>query len=100
MDKLMEFLDLKEIVLLLLDQEEECRNSDMHLIGRVWTIKNAGNPYWTFKTLQKMPNPESIIRVRAFIQNTKGLFLPTDKRVYEKRRFNEQEVKDFVTILA
>ena len=47
------------------------------------------------KNISKMPNQESIIRVRAEIQNVDGEFLPTDAKILVKRKVKENVIRAY-----
>ncbi len=87
----------------LLKDDPACRNSDMLLIFKVWRAAlDPHNQYRLFETfsigvsdLPKLPNPETIIRCRAKIQNDEHVLLPSDENVRKKRRIKQQVYIDW-----
>lgn len=91
-----EFSDTKELVLKLLEKSERCRNDDKFLTYRVFEeiAKRHGEKiYIPFKLWSVFPAFETVKRVRAEIQNKRGLFKPTDAKVIEKRKSREKTIK-------
>jgi len=74
------FETIKERVIYVLEKYPEARNSDMYLIQYI--------PYNVIKRHDGLF--ESIRRARQHIQNTLGLFPPTDPEVIKKRRRKEK----------
>jgi hypothetical protein len=81
---------VKENVIMLLKVDERCRNDDKWLefryardIQKLTTLDN-------FEEWKKLPSFESIRRVRQFIQNTAGLFLPTEESVRVERGIKQE----------
>lgn len=99
-----EIHECKKLVQQILTEVPATRNSDKHLIFETWKrqgILLSIGPGWTagwFCTpehLARMYNPESVIRVRAEIQNTQGLLLPTDAQVLIRRRIREAHIRGY-----
>jgi len=91
-----EFNKVSEIVENLLKTNERCRNDDKYLTYLV--MREFTNIFIPFEDFNKMPAFETIKRVRAKIQNTEGLYPPTDPEVLAKRQKRQEEIKDVVTI--
>ena len=89
---LSELKQTKDIVKRIMSIDEHARNSDRYLIGRVYEVK-SGKTSWTIEDIVKMPNPESIIRMRARVQNIDGEFPPTIEGVKIKRHRRESTIK-------
>ena len=91
-----EFTKVSEIVEHLLKTNERCRNDDKFLTYLV--MREFTNIYIPFKDFEKIPAFETIKRCRAKLQNTEGLYPPTDPEVIAKRKQREKDVKDVVTL--
>lgn len=89
-----EFDTTKAVVRKVLEEKERARNSDKYLI---WFIRHKveGHDLNNFDEYVKASSPETIRRVRQEIQNNEREFLPTDPEVIEKRRFKEEEVREY-----
>lgn len=73
-----ELMHLKELVRFIMGANVNARNSDKYLIASVYYYITGKN-WWTFNELLDLPNPESIIRIRAKFQNNDKILLPTDE---------------------
>ena len=63
---------LQELIMQILEEDERARDDDLWLTWRVYNrISRVFIPFEDFK---KLPRPESISRIRRFIQNTLGLY--------------------------
>ena len=78
-----ELVKTENIVLQLLKDDERCRNDDKWITYKV--MRRITNIYIPFEDFSKIPAFETVSRVRRKIQNSKGLFLPTDEGVIAKR---------------
>lgn len=86
-------MKLKELVTNVLIEYPNTRNDDALLTLYVWWRENPDafreiNEQWYVSTsaITKELSREDIIkRIRAFIQNEEGLYLPTDPIVLKKR---------------
>ena len=98
---------IKATVLELLENEEECRNDDKHLIWRFWekeskTTKYANQADLIYRmNFMEATNPANIIRVRALIQNDADLniedrYLPTDEKVAMKRGIAREDWEEYL----
>ena len=91
MKTLAELKQVKKIVMHLLETDERTRNDDKWLTYRV--MRQFTNIYIPFEDFSKMPSFESIKRSRAYIQNTQGMFPPTDIKVLHKRGHKEDTLR-------
>lgn len=91
--------NLKQAVHDILKENASTRNSDITLMIEVWKkhfpslIKRGQNGeegVW-LKDLYDLPREDNIKRVRAFWQNDKKLFLPTEEAVAKARGINMDE---------
>jgi hypothetical protein len=77
----------------LLKEDVGCRNDDRYLILRVCQeiLEQCGSDavVVTVDTIRKLPSFETIIRVRAKIQNEEHQYLPTDEKVRRQRGISE-----------
>lgn len=61
----------------VMETDEKTRNSDKWLI--IQTLRKLGfKIYVDYYELGDMPSFESITRARRFLQNTKGILIPTE----------------------
>lgn len=102
-----EFDKMGELVLDILARSERCRNDDHFLILKVLErlgedihaeLAREGKGYhivWRIKDLGRVSSFETITRCRRHVQNTLGLWLPTDLDVALKRRIREDSVRAF-----
>lgn len=77
-----DFENVKELIIVLLENEERCRNDDTYLVLRVL------QQFIDFKIpdyLGNIPSASTIIRQRARIQKEERRLLPTDDSVRVKR---------------
>jgi len=91
------------IVERMLEESENSRNSDTHLIFRV--LRYMGfNVEWTNKeiifkvehqALYNLPSFATIVRCRRKIQNDEGRLLPTRIDVITARRIQEEKVRSW-----
>lgn len=91
--------NLKQKVHDILRDVPETRNSDIALMIEVWRkhcpsyIKKgaSGEEGVWLKDLYDLPREDNIKRVRAYWQNTKKLYYPTDEAVAKARGINSDE---------
>ena len=89
-----EIIDLKAKVKNQMLSNLRTRNDDKYLILMIW--KEQGLDIILLeKVLHILYNPESIIRVRAEIQNMDGILLPTDPKVLIKRKIREVKIRNY-----
>lgn len=89
-----ELFTLKELVKLIMTEDIQSRNSDRYLIAKVY-LYITDKSWWTFNELLELPNPESIIRIRAKIQNQEKILLPTEE-VNKFRATREVEIREII----
>jgi hypothetical protein len=83
-----------EIVKEVLAGDVFSRNCDMWLLLQVWKRQGlAVNFSWD--EFQNAISAETIRRCRQSIQNSQGLFPPTDAKVAIQRRINEDSLRAF-----
>lgn len=100
----MELKTLKGKVEATLKKYPRTRDSDIELTINVWRdfygekiLKNSkGVEYISLRSLFDLPREDNIKRVRAYFQNTEGLFLPTSLEVAKKRGINERAWRIFM----
>lgn len=91
--------DLKNQVKYCLENFEETRNSDITLTIQIWKefykeyIKKGqyGDEGIWLKDLYELPREDNVKRARAYWQNSKNMFLPTDPKIAKKRGILEDE---------
>ena len=93
MDVIKDLLQVKEIVRKCLKLDVKSRNSDTHLILKVWTEVQKVPPYALVEKEHLLISAESIRRVRQEIQNKELTYLPTRVSVLVNRRFKESQLK-------
>lgn len=79
---------------------EKARNDDMYLTIALW--KNfypqiVNEDFVLLGQMWELPRESAITRLRANIQNTRGLYLPTDKTIRKKRRIMEEEWSNYLS---
>jgi hypothetical protein len=83
----------------VLEQLPNTRNSDKLLIFEVWKRQGVNltitPDYYDASDIGVMFNPESIIRVRAEIQNKEFKFLPTLPEIMIRRHIKEDAIKRY-----
>jgi len=82
----------------LLKDDVRCRNCDKYLVFRVYQkflFQTNGALVLSLSDLARLPSPETIIRVRAKIQNDEGVLLPTEPSVRRQRRISEQAYREW-----
>lgn len=107
MDTKTEVKKVYDVVKEILARDERARNCDKYLTFRVveWFLYNSENLngkvaalryciIMQLEDLKKLPAFETIKRVRARIQNTEDLYLPTDESVRKKRKQRQKEMRD------
>jgi len=79
------YITIKDNVVLLLNEDERCRNDDTYLILRYW--QRFDYLQVDLSVFDSLTKAESIRRSRQNIQNDDGLFPPTDPivRAYRER---------------
>lgn len=89
-------MTLKSQVELILQSVPHTRNDDVELMLNVWTrfyphrLQPAGDAVF-LDEIRGLPREDHIKRIRAYFQNTKKLYPPTDEAVAKKRKFNIEE---------
>lgn len=90
--------NLKMVVHDMLRDIPDTRNSDIALTIAIWRkyfpqrIESFnGDEFIRLRDLYDLPREDNVKRVRAFWQNDKRLFLPTQWPVARARGFNEDE---------
>ncbi len=86
--------EAKVMVKELMTGDVRCRNQDVWLCLQVWKkqgIRIQVHP----DDVERMINPETVIRARAEIQNDEGLLLPTDPRILVKRKIRESLIRNY-----
>lgn len=91
--------EVEEKVCFLLAKDEHFRNCDNCLLFHYW--QNVDNIYthllFRFKDERhKCTSAETITRCRRYIQNTLGLWLPTDPEVIKRRKIKELAIREWV----
>lgn len=96
--------NLEPIVLSILESDARTRNSDTLLTSLVWYrispesfIKDQNGKYFVSiaDVIDKLPMENTVKRIRAFIQNERGLFLPTDPTIRAKRENSGKDRQTF-----
>ena len=95
---------LKDKVRYCLEKYSDSRNSDITLTLWIWrefyydsiiksgeAIEQNGRMYISPKLLFILPREDNIKRIRAYFQNNKKLYLPTNLEVVRQRKQNEEE---------
>lgn len=86
-------MTLKDQVKNILIEFPETRNSDIALTIYIWQKFYGVEDSIDLSRLYELPSQDNIKRVRAFIQNEQGLYLPTDPEIMRVRGIKEQEWK-------
>lgn len=81
----------KVLVREALKEDERCRNEDLYLIWKVFN--KITKVYIPFQSFRDLPSAETITRIRRSF-NERGLFLPTDPKVLERRQRREREFRE------
>jgi len=87
----------RDLVIMLFQQNEETRNSDL-LLTWVYLKKFCGldMPPLSWGQIQRLEGRlESIRRIRAKIQNVERIYPPTRPEVMKKRRQKEADYQEF-----
>jgi hypothetical protein len=69
---------IKDNVVLLLKEDERCRNDDKWLTWRFYHDVMGIKMFIPFDDFERMPSFESIRRVRQKIQNGEGMYPPSE----------------------
>ena len=86
---------IKFNIINLMKADERCRNDDKWLLFRYG--KDIMKMDWNvFEQWERMPSIESVRRIRQMVQNTAGLFLPTNEETRESRGIQEQAWRRWV----
>jgi hypothetical protein len=91
--------NLKKVVEAMLRDNPATRNSDIELTIAIWKkyyphfviVSKTGTEYIPLLTLFELPREDNIKRARAFIQNEKKKYLPTEWAIATKRGILENE---------
>jgi len=74
----------------ILSEYPETRNDDKKLMNRYYKVffphEFTKEGYAKPDYIERVTNPDHIVRVRAIIQNENGLYLPTDPKVRKQRK--------------
>lgn len=98
-------MQIKTMVLKVLESQPETRNSDIALMIAIWKLyypksikigKSGDEGIW-LKDLHILPREDHVKRHRAKIQNEKHLYLPTDWAVAKQRKINEERWREAMT---
>lgn len=96
--------NLEPIVLSILAADARTRNSDTLLTSLVWYrispesfITDKDGKFFVSITdvIHKLPMENTVKRIRAMIQNERGIFLPTDPAVKTKRESSGKDRETF-----
>ena len=88
---------LEEKVLYVLEKHEKSRDDDALLTFLIiWEysrkyVKEEDGKTWISSEALKWCREDAVKRVRAIIQNKKGLFLPTTEKVRKQRKISEEK---------
>jgi hypothetical protein len=96
----------KQMVLTVLENVQESRNSDITLMIEIWkryypqVIRKGkeGELGVYLKDLYSLPREDHVKRIRAHIQNDLNKFLPTDPIVVRERRINEERWREYMSV--
>ena len=89
-----EFENVEDGVRYILENSEECRNDDRHLVVYYWKYVDGVSIFLPERVLQHLTPPETIRRVRQKIQSG-GELIPTDPAVLEKRRIRQDAMRRY-----
>ncbi len=89
---------LKDKILTCLREQPATRNSDTSLTNYLWLNfykerlfqNESGDWCVKIKYLYDLPTQDDVKRIRAKIQNQEHKFLPTDLRIVQQRKINEE----------
>ena len=88
---------LKSIVNRILKRDERARNDDLWLYLEV--LKEQGHKIFIdWDELSVMPRPESISRIRRFIQNNEQKFTPDDETFNRRNKLNKESKGYYVNL--
>ena len=83
---------LRDMILVVLDDEPDTRNSDVRLMTRIWErffgaymLLVGGHKAVWIDDLFKLPREDQVKRIRARIQNVERMYPPTAWKIAEKR---------------
>jgi len=87
----------EEKVIWILKHFPETRNSDNLLLFMYWDKCDGldADNFLDEAVITKLTPSESITRCRRNIQNTYGMFLPTEESVLEEREIKQEAVRDW-----
>ena len=88
----------RELVKKVLEADERCRNNDLWMVLSAWREQGV-KIYLDYNLLDQMFTPETLTRVRRDIQNSNGLFLPTDPNVLVHRSIKEETIRKYYSNL-
>ena len=91
---LVEHLKAKKLIEESLRDDKRCRNDDMWLVLQIWR-KQGANVYIKYDYFNSIFNPETIIRNRAYIQNTEHKYLPTNPKVLMRKQVKENVLRKY-----
>lgn len=87
--------DTEERVAWLLKKHPILRNNDNYLLFYYWHFVDDYLPSFHKETISYLTSAETIVRVRRNLQNTLGVFLPTEPTVREARNITEKAYHDW-----
>lgn len=95
---------LKLKILDVLEKVEKTRNDDIELMLHIWNIYYKDKLHYdqeaklgiSFENIRILPRNDDIKRIRAFIQNEEGKFLPTEAKVRKQRRIAETKWREWL----
>lgn len=91
--------DLKEMVLVVLRDDQETRNSDIKLTHVIWQRYYGVGDTIRLSQMYDLPREDNVKRIRAKIQNEEKLYPPTEWKIAKARGFKEQEWRDLLGYL-
>lgn len=87
--------DAEERVAWLLKKHPILRNNDNYLLFYYWHFVDGYSGSFRKENIERLTTAETVIRVRRHLQNTLGIFLPTEPTVREARNITEQSFHDW-----
>jgi hypothetical protein len=95
--------NLKDKILYCLKNNEKTRNSDIYLTIAIWAtfykqdlLIKDNKIFVDVEKLFNLPREDSVKRIRSVIQNEEHLFLPTEKKIRDKRKIKEEEWRSYL----
>jgi hypothetical protein len=96
-------IKLRDMVLHILKEYPQSRDSDIWLTIKLWTIyyptritrNEAGVQVIALKDIIELPREDNVKRVRAKIQNEEHLYLPNSLEVAQQRHINMEDWRNW-----